>query len=124
MRNNPRPGFSASCGGAEMRRGIPPGKALNVQLTQLTVNSHLMFHHFSYDFLCKFESGGSCLREVIAYLLDTNHHAGVPQTTLVKCFSPKFSYIDRNNIYPKLGSMQAFTQNEGVADDYSKWQSF
>jgi len=62
--------------------------------------------------------GASCFREVAAYLLDTCHHAGVPQTTLAEAMHPRFSYRDRQ-LKPKLGSLQKFSPSDGVAEDFS-----
>lgn len=51
--------------------------------------------------------GESALKEVAAYLLDRDHLAGVPFTTLVKLFG-----IPRWGPEGKIGSLQAFVQHE------------
>jgi hypothetical protein len=62
--------------------------------------------------------GASCFREVAAYLLDTGHRTGVPETHLVESSHPKYYYRDRCP-QPKLGSLCRFVSNIGVAEDYS-----
>uniref|UniRef100_A0A7S2SC79 Ubiquitin-like domain-containing protein n=1 Tax=Rhizochromulina marina TaxID=1034831 RepID=A0A7S2SC79_9STRA len=63
--------------------------------------------------------GQSCLREVLAYALDHRGHARVPPTTLAWCGHPKMRYAPGEEPLPKLGSLQAFTPNLGVAEDFS-----
>mmetsp|Transcript_35933 Transcript_35933/g.46330 ORF Transcript_35933/g.46330 Transcript_35933/m.46330 type:complete len:603 (+) Transcript_35933:248-2056(+) len=63
-------------------------------------------------------AGTSCYREVAAYRLDIDHHAGIPQTTLVYCSHSKLCYYNRK-IIPKLGSLQEFSSNIGNCEDVS-----
>lgn len=63
--------------------------------------------------------GQSCVREVLAYALDHRGRARVPPTTLAWCTHPKLRYAPGEPPRPKLGSLQAFTPNLGVAEDFS-----
>lgn len=62
--------------------------------------------------------GEACIREVAAYLVDRHEFSGVPPTTLVECQHAKFHYHDRRPV-PKLGSLQQFVANVGVAEDFA-----
>jgi len=67
--------------------------------------------------------GNGCLRECAAYLMDVNHFASVPPTSLVHLEHPSFSY-PRSRIsgktsttFPKLGSLQSFVQSDAQFED-------
>ncbi|CAK4628794.1 unnamed protein product [Aphanomyces euteiches] len=63
-------------------------------------------------------SGEACEREVAAYLLDKDHFAGVPATTLAEIKHPAFKYSE-GDIEFKMGSLQEFVRHEDVASDLS-----
>ena len=49
--------------------------------------------------------------KVAAYLLDVDHFAGVPVSTLINCEHPILNYnvgVRKSLPYPKLGSLQEF----------------
>ncbi|KAF0691382.1 Aste57867_17378 [Aphanomyces stellatus] len=64
-------------------------------------------------------SGEACEREVAAYLLDKDHFAGVPATTLAEVKHPAFKYSDGGGVVYKMGSLQEFVRHDDVASDLS-----
>jgi hypothetical protein len=61
--------------------------------------------------------GGGAIRESLAFLLDHNHLAGVPETYLLKDLCHPF-WIDSEKIQtPKTGSVQKYIPNFSVAAD-------
>ncbi|OQR88092.1 phosphatidylinositol kinase (PIK-F) [Achlya hypogyna] len=63
-------------------------------------------------------SGEACEREVAAYLLDKDHFAGVPATTLTEIKHPAFRYGEGEVVY-KMGSLQEFVRHDDVVSDLS-----
>ncbi|XP_074584708.1 phosphatidylinositol 4-kinase gamma 4-like [Curcuma longa] len=74
--------------------------------------------------------GKGAIREVAAYILDhpvSGHRlsdevgfAGVPPTTMVRCFDHGFHHTERYHYVPnnfKIGSLQAFVENYGSCED-------
>jgi len=63
------------------------------------------------------EPGGGAVREVLAYLLDRDHVAGVPETHLVEdlCHSHWTDFEKRQ--VPKSGSLQKYVPNFSAAAD-------
>jgi len=57
--------------------------------------------------------GGGYLREVAAYLLDSDHFSGVPETYILS----KVTHANFANNGEKTGSLQRFIKNEGVSSD-------
>ncbi|ETV82108.1 hypothetical protein, variant 1 [Aphanomyces astaci] len=64
-------------------------------------------------------SGEACEREVAAFLLDKDHFASVPATTLAEIKHPAFKNSDSGNVVYKMGSLQEFVRHDDVASDLS-----
>ncbi|TDH70369.1 hypothetical protein CCR75_007690 [Bremia lactucae] len=65
-------------------------------------------------------SGEACERELAAYILDKDHFAGVPPTSLVESRHPVFNYTSSSGaIYFKVGSLQEFVRHDDVVSDLS-----
>lgn len=62
-------------------------------------------------------SGQGYIREVAAYVMDKDHFASVPATTLVETYHPKFSYVNKSIKEKKIGSLQEFVQGVSKAED-------
>ena len=62
-------------------------------------------------------SGEACERELAAYLLDRDHFAGVPATSLVEARHPVFQYKEFASYPFKMGSLQEFVKHDDVASD-------
>lgn len=63
-------------------------------------------------------SGEACERELAAYLLDKDHFAGVPATSLVESRHPVFNYAgSAGALHFKVGSLQEFVRHDDVASD-------
>uniref|UniRef100_K3XAU6 Uncharacterized protein n=1 Tax=Globisporangium ultimum (strain ATCC 200006 / CBS 805.95 / DAOM BR144) TaxID=431595 RepID=K3XAU6_GLOUD len=62
-------------------------------------------------------SGEACERELAAYLLDKDHFAGVPATSLVEARHPVFKYGDGGPHHFKVGSLQEFVRHDDVVSD-------
>jgi len=61
--------------------------------------------------------GGGAIREVVAYLLDLKHSAGVPETLIVhNMLHQNFNNQDKSQITPKTGSLQKYINNLGYSD--------
>jgi len=59
-------------------------------------------------------SGEGAVREIAAYLLDTDHFSCVPRTVMVQLTHPSFSSVNGM----KIGSLQEYVmESEGSADD-------
>ncbi|TYZ58295.1 hypothetical protein PybrP1_003781 [[Pythium] brassicae (nom. inval.)] len=67
-------------------------------------------------------SGEACERELAAYLLDKDHFAGVPATSLVEARHPVFKYGDAGAHHFKVGSLQEFVRHDDVVSDLSPSQ--
>jgi len=62
--------------------------------------------------------GSSAVRECVAYVLDHEHFAGVPETTMVACYHPSFHYSDnQNSEYMKNGSLQEYCAHDCSTED-------
>ncbi|CEG40159.1 Phosphatidylinositol kinase (PIK-F) [Plasmopara halstedii] len=60
-------------------------------------------------------SGEACERELAAYILDKDHFAGVPATSLVESRHPVFNYSSSAGaLYFKIGSFQEFVRHDDV----------
>ncbi|CAI5739625.1 unnamed protein product [Hyaloperonospora brassicae] len=65
-------------------------------------------------------SGEACERELAAYILDKDHFAGVPATSLVEARHPVFNYTAGvGALHFKIGSLQEFLQKPLSAEDRS-----
>ncbi|ETW02742.1 hypothetical protein, variant [Aphanomyces invadans] len=64
-------------------------------------------------------SGEACEREVAAFLMDKDHFASVPATTLAEIKHPAFKYNDGGAVLYKMGSLQEFVRHDDVASDLS-----
>ncbi|RQM09061.1 hypothetical protein DD237_006558 [Peronospora effusa] len=63
-------------------------------------------------------SGEACERELAAYLLDKDHFAGVPATSLVESRHPVFNYTGSTGaLHFKMGSLQEFVRHDDVVSD-------
>ncbi|KAE9030265.1 hypothetical protein PR003_g12317 [Phytophthora rubi] len=63
-------------------------------------------------------SGEACERELAAYLLDKDHFAGVPATSLVESRHPVFNYAgSAGALHFKVGSLQEFVRHDDVVSD-------
>uniref|UniRef100_H3GVT8 Ubiquitin-like domain-containing protein n=1 Tax=Phytophthora ramorum TaxID=164328 RepID=H3GVT8_PHYRM len=63
-------------------------------------------------------SGEACERELAAYLLDKDHFAGVPATSLVESRHPVFNYTgSAGALNFKVGSLQEFVRHDDVVSD-------
>ncbi|KAL7680446.1 putative phosphatidylinositol 3-/4-kinase, catalytic domain, Ubiquitin domain-containing protein [Plasmopara halstedii] len=63
-------------------------------------------------------SGEACERELAAYILDKDHFAGVPATSLVESRHPVFNYSSSAGaLYFKIGSFQEFVRHDDVVSD-------
>ncbi|OWZ05609.1 Phosphatidylinositol 3 and 4-kinase [Phytophthora megakarya] len=63
-------------------------------------------------------SGEACERELAAYILDKDHFAGVPATSLVESRHPVFNYAGSTGVlYFKVGSLQEFVRHDDVVSD-------
>jgi len=86
-----------------------------------------------------FTPGHGYVREFVAYVMDVDHFCSVPETTLVHCEHPVFSYsrcdnglltatcnTSKEHPYPKLGSLQKFVNARDSFEDlgYSKLSDF
>uniref|UniRef100_K3WLZ7 PI3K/PI4K catalytic domain-containing protein n=1 Tax=Globisporangium ultimum (strain ATCC 200006 / CBS 805.95 / DAOM BR144) TaxID=431595 RepID=K3WLZ7_GLOUD len=68
-------------------------------------------------------TGDAAIREVAAYLLDKQHLASVPMTSLATAFHPIFHYAENkaangNRVW-KIGAIQAYVPHNCTADDVS-----
>jgi len=63
------------------------------------------------------EPGGGAIRETLAFLLDHNNLAGVPETYLLKNLCHPFWIDSEKKQTPKTGSLQKFVPNFSVAAD-------
>ncbi|KAG3221256.1 hypothetical protein PC129_g8005 [Phytophthora cactorum] len=60
-------------------------------------------------------SGEACERELAAYVLDKDHFAGVPATSLVESRHPVFNYAgSAGALHFKVGSLQEFVRHDDV----------
>jgi hypothetical protein len=66
-------------------------------------------------------SGEACYREVAAFELDKDHFSSVPFTTLAEAQHPNFCYGEGlgTRLRGKIGSLQRYEKNDGMAEDYS-----
>ncbi|KAG7380346.1 Phosphatidylinositol 4-kinase type 2-beta [Phytophthora pseudosyringae] len=63
-------------------------------------------------------SGEACERELAAYILDKDHFAGVPATSLVESRHPVFNYAgSAGALHFKVGSLQEFVRHDDVVSD-------
>ncbi|CAH0477556.1 unnamed protein product [Peronospora belbahrii] len=63
-------------------------------------------------------SGEACERELAAYMLDKDHFAGVPATSLVESRHPVFNYTgSAGALHFKVGSLQEFVRHDDVVSD-------
>lgn len=63
-------------------------------------------------------SGEACERELAAYILDKDHFAGVPATSLVESRHPVFNYAgSAGSLHFKVGSLQEFVRHDDVVSD-------
>ncbi|KAK1929874.1 Phosphatidylinositol 4-kinase gamma 4 [Phytophthora citrophthora] len=63
-------------------------------------------------------SGEACERELAAYILDKDHFAGVPATSLVESRHPVFNYTgSAGALHFKVGSLQEFVRHDDVVSD-------
>ncbi|CAI5746475.1 unnamed protein product [Peronospora destructor] len=63
-------------------------------------------------------SGEACERELAAYILDKDHFAGVPATSLVESRHPVFNYTGSTGaLHFKMGSLQEFVRHDDVVSD-------
>uniref|UniRef100_A0AAV1TR18 Ubiquitin-like domain-containing protein n=1 Tax=Peronospora matthiolae TaxID=2874970 RepID=A0AAV1TR18_9STRA len=63
-------------------------------------------------------SGEACERELAAYILDKDHFAGVPATSLVESRHPVFNYTgSAGALHFKMGSLQEFVRHDDVVSD-------
>ncbi|ETL26799.1 hypothetical protein F442_20099 [Phytophthora nicotianae P10297] len=63
-------------------------------------------------------SGEACERELAAYVLDKDHFAGVPATSLVESRHPVFNYSgSADALHFKVGSLQEFVRHDDVVSD-------
>uniref|UniRef100_M4BF18 Ubiquitin-like domain-containing protein n=1 Tax=Hyaloperonospora arabidopsidis (strain Emoy2) TaxID=559515 RepID=M4BF18_HYAAE len=63
-------------------------------------------------------SGEACERELAAYILDKDHFAGVPATSLVESRHPVFNYTGSvGALHFKMGSLQEFLQKPLSVED-------
>jgi len=61
--------------------------------------------------------GGGAIREVAAFLLDTDGFAGVPETLLLRnVYHPQFNNNNQPQLISKTGSLQKFVQNIGNSE--------
>ncbi|TMW58478.1 hypothetical protein Poli38472_010037 [Pythium oligandrum] len=67
-------------------------------------------------------SGEACERELAAYMLDRDHFAGVPATSLVEARHPVFKYQGGDRLHFKMGSLQEFVRHDDVASDIAPSQ--
>jgi hypothetical protein len=79
--------------------------------------------HGLRDFL---KPGRGYIRETAAYILDHMNFSCVPPTTIVHCEHPTLHYPSRsgqpassNQIFPKIGSLQAYIRANDTFDDIS-----
>jgi len=63
------------------------------------------------------EPGGGAIRETLAFLLDRNNLAGVPETYLLKDLCHPFWIDSEKRQTPKTGSLQKYVPNFSVAAD-------
>lgn len=64
-------------------------------------------------------AGDAAVRDVAAYLLDKNHHAGVPLTVLATASHQVFHYSASLVSERKTGSLQTYVPHKCTADDVS-----
>ncbi|KAL3658396.1 hypothetical protein V7S43_016532 [Phytophthora oleae] len=63
-------------------------------------------------------SGEACERELAAYILDKDHFAGVPATSLIESRHPVFNYAgSAGALHFKVGSLQEFVRHDDVVSD-------
>lgn len=67
-------------------------------------------------------AGEACERELAAYIMDRDHFAGVPATSLVEARHPVFKYKEFSSVPFKMGSLQEFVRHDDVASDLAPSQ--
>lgn len=61
--------------------------------------------------------GGAAFRELAAFIVDHDGHAGVPTTALAMASHPAFCYrASKDNASPKLGALQVYVPHQYSAD--------